>query len=134
MLQSIKITPLLQRVKKMQATALSARDAFMMATIEGAKVLGVESFLGSIELRKRADFVILDGDSPALANIHDPFQAIVYCAGKTEVKEVWVEGEKIFKDGVITNVSKDEVVKNSKFQAVKLVKAAGLSKLSNLIN
>lgn len=134
MLQSIKITPLLQRVKKMQATALSARDAFMMATIEGAKVLGVESFLGSIELRKRADFVILDGDSPALANIHDPFQAVVYCAGKTEVKEVWVEGENIFKDGVITNVSKDEVVKNSKFQAVKLVKAAGLSKLSNLIN
>ena len=45
-----------------------------------------------------------------------------------------MEGENIFKDGVITNVSKDEVVKNSKFQAVKLVKAAGLSKLSNLIN
>ena len=67
MLQSIKITPLLQRVKKLQATALSSRDTFHMATIEGAKVLGVEKDLGSLEEGKRADFVILDGDSPVLA-------------------------------------------------------------------
>ena len=134
MLQSIKITPLLQRVKKLQATALSSRDTFHMATIEGAKVLGVEKYLGSLEVGKRADFVILDGDSPVLANIHDPFQAVVYCAGKTEVKEVWVDGENIFKDGKVTNVSTYEVVKHSKSQAVKLVEAAGLSNLSTLKN
>jgi len=134
MLQSIKITPLLQRVNKMQATALSSHDALHMATIEGAKVLGVEKYLGSLEVGKRADFVILDGDSPVLANIHDPFQAVVYCAGKTEVKEVWVDGENIFKDGKVTNVSTYEVVKHSKSQAVKLVEAAGLSNLSTLKN
>ena len=134
MLQSIKITPLLQRVKKLQATALSSRDTFHMATIEGAKVLGVEKDLGSLEEGKRADFVILDGDSPVLANIHDPFQAVVYCAGKSEVKEVWVDGEIILKDGKVTNVSTDEVVKHSKSQAIKLVEAAGLSNLSSLIS
>ena len=133
MLQSIKITPLLQRVKKMQATALSSRDAFQMATIEGAKVLGVEKELGSLEIGKKADFVVLDGDSPVLANIHDPFQAVVYCAGKSEVKEVWVDGEMILKDGEVVNISKGEVVKQSKKQALKLVEAAGLSKLSYLI-
>ena len=133
MLQSIKITPLLQRVKKMQATALSSRDAFQMATIEGAKVLGVEKELGSLEIGKKADFVVLDGDSPVLANIHDPFQAVVYCAGKSEVKEVWVDGEMILKDGEVLNISKDEVVKQSKKQALKLVDAAGLSNLSYLI-
>ena len=133
MLQSIKITPLLQRVKKMQATALSSRDAFQMATIEGAKVLGVEKELGSLEIGKKADFVVLDGDSPVLANIHDPFQAVVYCAGKSEVKEVWVDGEMILKDGEVVNISKDEVVKQSKKQALKLVDAAGLSNLSYLI-
>ena len=133
MLQSIKITPLLQRVKKMQATALSSRDAFQMATIEGAKVLGVEKELGSLEIGKKADFVVLDGDSPVLANIHDPFQAVVYCAGKSEVKEVWVDGEMILKDGEVVNISKGEVVKQSKKQALKLVDAAGLSNLSYLI-
>ncbi len=132
MLQSIKVTPLLQRVKKMQATALSSRDALTMATIEGAKVLGVEKNLGSLEVGKKADFVILDGNSPVLANIHDPFQAVVYCAGKTEVKEVWVEGENIFKEGKIANISKKEVIKNSKIQAAKLVQTAGLSNLSSL--
>jgi len=133
MLQSIKLTPLLQRVKKMQANALSSRDAFHMATIEGAKVLGVEKELGSLEIGKKADFVVLDGDSPVLANIHDPFQSVVYCAGKSEVKEVWVDGEIILKDGEIVNISKGEVVKQSKKQASKLVDAAGLSKLSYLI-
>jgi len=105
-----------------------------MATIEGAKVLGVEKYLGSLEVGKRADFVILDGDSPVLANIHDPFQSVVYCAGKSEVNEVWVDGKNIFKDGKVTNVSTDEVVKNSKSQAVKLVEAAGLNNLSTLKN
>ena len=133
MLQSIKITPLLHRVKKMQATAFSSRDAFQMATIEGAKVLGVEKELGSLEIGKKADFVVLDGDSPVLANIHDPFQAVVYCAGKSEVKEVWVNGEIILKDGEVVNISKGEGVKQSKKHALKLVEAAGLSKLSYLI-
>ena len=132
MLESIKMTPLLQRVKRLQATALSARDAFKMATIEGAKALGVNKELGSLEIGKKADFVVLNGNSPVLANIHDPFQAIVYCAGKREVREVWVEGEIVLKDGDVLNVSLGEVVERSRELALKLVESAGLSKLSSL--
>ena len=132
MLESIKMTPLLQRVKRLQATALSARDAFKMATIEGAKALGVNKELGSLEVGKKADFVVLNGNSPVLANIHDPFQAIVYCAGKREVREVWVEGEIVLKDGDVLNVSSDEVVERSRELALKIVESAGLSKLSSL--
>ena len=90
-------------------------------------------WIGYFSIIKKSDFVVLDGDSPVLANIHDPFQAVVYCAGKSEVKEVWVNGEIILKDGEVVNISKGEVVKQSKKQALKLVEAAGLSKLSYLI-
>ena len=132
MLESMKMTPLLQRVKRLQATALSARDAFKMSTIEGAKALGVHKELGSLEVGKKADFVVLNGNSPVLANIHDPFQTIVYCVGKREVREVWIDGEIVLKDGEPVNLSLDQVVERSRPLASKLVKSAGLSKLSNL--
>ncbi|MBV31194.1 MAG: hypothetical protein CMP46_01595 [Rickettsiales bacterium] len=132
MLESLKITPLLQRVKHLQATALSARDAFKMATIEGARALCVDKEIGSLEMGKKADFVVLNGNSPVLANVHDPFQALVYCAGTREVKEVWISGEIVLKDGEVINVSSEEVVERSRPLAIKLVKSAGLSNLSSL--
>ena len=132
MLESLKITPLLQRVKHLQATALSARDAFKMATIEGARALCVDKEIGSLEMGKKADFVVLNGNSPVLANVHDPFQALVYCAGTREVKEVWISGEIVLKDGEVINVSTEEVVERSRPLAIKLVKSAGLSNLSSL--
>ncbi len=74
----------------------------------------------------------MNGNSPVLANIHDPFQTIVYCVGKREVREVWIDGEIVLKDGEPVNLSLDQVVERSRPLASKLVKSAGLSKLSNL--
>ena len=81
MLEAIKATVLLQRVDSLQATAFSAREAFEMATIGGARALRLETELGSLEPGKAADLVVFDGDAPALANVHDPFGAIVFVAG-----------------------------------------------------
>jgi 5-methylthioadenosine/S-adenosylhomocysteine deaminase len=108
-LEVMKTAVLLQRVHHLQATALSARDALHMATIGGARALGLEDELGSIEEGKAADLVVFDGTSPALANLSDPYQAIVYCAGPREVKDVWVAGERSVVDGDVTRVDPAEV-------------------------
>ena len=132
MLEAIKLAPLLQRVDSLQATALSARDALTMATIEGARSICMEDEVGSIEPSKQADLVVFDGSSPALANIHDPFQAVVYCAGPRDVTDVWVAGERSVADGKIVNVDPNEVVQRSRPLARKLARLGELSDYSVL--
>jgi cytosine/adenosine deaminase-related metal-dependent hydrolase len=103
-----------------------------MATIEGARALGLDGELGSLEPGKAADMVVFDGDSPALANVHDPFQAIVYCAGPREVKDVWVAGERSVIGGEVVGVDPTEVVRRSRPLAQRLAQKAGLGSLSIL--
>jgi len=132
MLEAIKLAVLLQRVDRLQATALSARDALTMATIEGARSLRLDDELGSLEPGKQADLVMFDGTSPALANIHDPFQAVVYCAGPREVSDVWVAGSRSVANGRVTNVDPLDVVERSRPLATKLARKAGLNEHSLL--
>ncbi len=132
MLEAIKLAVLLQRVDHLQATALSARDALAMATIEGARSLRLDDTIGSLEPGKQADLVVFDGSSPALANIHDPFQAIVYCAGPREVSDVWVAGTRALADGAITGVDITGVVRKSRPLAHRLAKRSDLSRHSLL--
>ena len=72
-----------------------------MATIDGARALGLERDIGSLEPGKRADIVLLDGNTPELATIHDPFQ-LVYCAAARWVSDVWVDGVRRVADGRCT--------------------------------
>lgn len=126
MLQAIKTAVLLQKVDRLQATAFTAREAFEMATIGGARALGLDGQLGSIESGKLADLVVFDGDAPALANVHDPVAAIVYVAGPREVKEVWVAGSQSVANGRIVRVDPVEVARRSRPIAQRIVAAAGI--------
>lgn len=132
MLEALKMTVLLQRVDRLQATTLRAREALEMATLGGARAIGLDAMLGSLEPRKAADLVVLDGASPALANVHDPYQAVVYCAGPREVKEVWVAGRRSVADGEAVLVDPGAVSAMSRPLAIELVRQAGLGSLSLL--
>lgn len=132
MLQALKAAALLARVQRMQATAMSAREAFEMATIGGARALRMADAIGSLEPGKAADVVVLDGNSPALANVHDPYQAVVWVAGSREVREVWVDGRASVLDGDVVTVDVADVVRRSRPLARDLVRAAGLAHLSEL--
>ena len=93
MFGAIKSAALLQKVHHLQAVAMTAPEVLEMATIGGAKALGLEDRIGSLEPGKRADVQLLDGNGPELAVLHDPFQQIVYGATPRSVSEVWVDGE-----------------------------------------
>lgn len=133
MLQAMKSAAMLARVHRQQATAMSAREAFEMATIGGARALRMEATIGSLEPGKAADVVVLDGSGPTLANVHDPYQAVVWVAGSREVSEVWVDGRLSLADGEVTGVDPREVAAMSRPLAAELVSAAGLGHLSALV-
>lgn len=131
-LQAIKSAALLARVHHQQATAMSAYEAWQMATIGGARALQMESQIGSIEVGKKADIVVLDGTGPTLANVHDPYQAVVFVAGSREVSQVWVDGRLSVLAGDVVNVDPVEIADRSRPEAADLAKKAGLGQLSML--
>ena len=81
------------------ATVLPAARVLRMATIDGARALGLGATLGSLEVGKRADVVVLHADRPHLVPTYDPVSTVVYAAGRGDVRHVLVDGRVVVEDG-----------------------------------
>jgi 5-methylthioadenosine/S-adenosylhomocysteine deaminase len=84
--------------------AVPARDLVAMATIGGATALGLHREIGSLEVGKRADFVVMEADSLAGNPAPDPYSAIVYALSSRDVREVVVQGSSRVSDGTLSGV------------------------------
>ena len=98
MFEEMKITSLLQKVATMDPTVLKAEEVFKMATINGAKSLGLEDQIGSIEVGKKADITLIDSRSPQLTPFRNPISHIVYSANGGNVDTVICNGEILMKN------------------------------------
>ncbi|WP_216589693.1 amidohydrolase [Streptomyces brasiliscabiei] len=85
-------------------TAVGAEQAVRMATIEGARALGLGDHLGSLEPGKRADLIVLDLGGPHLRPRHDPWSTLAYAAHSADVRDTVVEGRVLMRDRVLTTV------------------------------
>jgi len=78
--------------------AIAARDVLWMATREGARALGLDADIGSIEPGKRADLIVIDRDRPHLATAPDPISAVVYAARPSDVRTTIIDGAIVVDD------------------------------------
>jgi 5-methylthioadenosine/S-adenosylhomocysteine deaminase len=85
-------------------TAVGAEQAVRMATIEGARALGPGDHLGSLEVGKRADLIVLDLGGPHLRPRHDPWSTLTYAAHAADVRDTVVEGKVPMRDRVLTTL------------------------------
>jgi 5-methylthioadenosine/S-adenosylhomocysteine deaminase len=132
LLEAVKVAALLQKVDRLDPRAVTAGDVLAMATVEGARALGLERQVGSLEPGKRADVVRLRGDRPGLANVHDPRQQVVYRTSPADVADVWVDGVRRVADGRLVDHDLAALVEASRPLAAELVTRAGLGDLSRL--
>lgn len=123
----LKTAGLLHKVNNMDPTVLTARDVLAMATIDGARALGIDDLVGSLEPGKRADVVLLDGDTPELATIHDPWQQVVYCATARCVTDVWVDGRRRVAGGEVDGVDVAALAREARAAGADLVRRAGMA-------
>jgi 5-methylthioadenosine/S-adenosylhomocysteine deaminase len=86
------------------ATALPAHQALEMATINGARALGIDSFTGSLEVGKQADIIAVDLCTIETTPMFDPVSHLVYCTGRNQVSDVWVAGKHLMKQRVLTSL------------------------------
>ncbi|NDF15765.1 amidohydrolase [bacterium] len=88
-----------QKVAHKDSTAMVALDALNLATLEGARALGLESEIGSLEIGKRADFILLRTDLPHVMPMHSVLSQLVYAYQGLEVDAVVCEGRLLFDSG-----------------------------------
>jgi 5-methylthioadenosine/S-adenosylhomocysteine deaminase len=125
MFDEMRLAATLQAVRKAPG-ALTARDALWMATREGARALGLEEEIGSLEPGKRADLIIVERDRPHLAPDRDPWSTLVYAARGTDVRLTMVDGEILVRDFVSTRHDAAEVAADARHAAAELAARAGV--------
>ena len=100
----------LSKVRTVDPVSLGAATVLNMATVWGAKVLGLEKEIGTIEVGKKADIITLDLGKPHLVPLYNPMSTIVYSAGGADVKDVVVNGRVLMKDRTFTTLDAEEVM------------------------
>ncbi|MEM2673543.1 MAG: amidohydrolase family protein, partial [Candidatus Bathyarchaeia archaeon] len=110
---TMKFAALLQKAKYRDPRVLPARKVVEMATIDGAKVLGLNRLVGSLEVGKKADIILIDIKKPHLTPLHDIYAALVYSVRGSDVNTVIINGKVIMKDRCVKTVDEYEVMKKT---------------------
>ena len=109
MFEEMRLAALLAKGATGDAAALPAERALAMATIDGARALGLEDRIGSIEAGKQADLIAVDLDAIDLAPCFHPLSHLVYAASRRDVSHVWVGGECLVADRELTRLDVDQL-------------------------
>jgi len=110
MFESMKIAVLLQKHFYKDPTVMPAQMVLKMGTIDGARALGLEKTVGTLEAGKKADIILLDFMKPHLTPIHDPYASIVYSAHGSDVDTVIVDGKVLMEKRKVKTLDEEEVM------------------------
>lgn len=114
LLGETRTAALLAKAVAGSATALDAHSALRMATLNGARALGLENQIGSLETGKLADLVAFDLSGLAQQPVYDPVSQLIYASGRDCVKHVWVGGKQLLDDGRLTRMYEQELIDTAK--------------------
>jgi 5-methylthioadenosine/S-adenosylhomocysteine deaminase len=105
--------------------AIPARQALRIATIEGARALGLEKEIGTLEIGKRADVVVVQLDAlHSTPSSSDPISALVYSAQTSDVQSVVIDGQVVMRDRELLTLHQESVVQDADRQRSELMKRA----------
>src|SRR5471032_2285960 len=125
MFEEMRLAAILQAMRKAPG-ALAAREVLWMATRAGARTLGLEDEIGSLEVGKRADVIVVDRDRPHLAPGPDPYSTLVYAVRGSDVRTTIVDGELLVDEFAPLRVDRTEIAAEARAEARQLAARAGL--------
>ena len=121
MFEEMKTAAYLQKVNTMNPTSIKAYDILKMATIEGAKVLGLDNEIGTIEVGKKADIIFIRTNKIHLVPENDICTNIVYSANGSDIDTVMIDGKVIMQNRKLVNLDEKEVMRQVKKIAKRLL-------------
>jgi 5-methylthioadenosine/S-adenosylhomocysteine deaminase len=111
----------LHKVKEMDPTVMDAKTVLRMATINGAKALGMDKITGSIEIGKKADIIVVDTNKPHLTPIYNPYSHLVYSARGSDVVHSIINGRLVMSQRELLTIDVKDVIKKAEGIAKRIM-------------
>lgn len=110
----------IHKVSSMDPTVMDAETVVKMATIGGAKLLGLDDRIGSVEVGKAADLIIIDMNKPHLTPMYNPYSHLVYAASGNDVSTVIINGKIVMRDRQLLTIDISDVMEQVRKIAEKI--------------
>lgn len=123
MFNEMQTAAILAKAVSKNPTALSAADALQMATLNGAKAIGLAHEIGSIQAGKSADLIAIDLNHINTQPVYNPISHLVYALNSQQVSDVWVAGKQLLKNGEFTTLNKKNVLEKANLWQTRLKKS-----------
>ncbi len=122
LLADVRMAALLSKAESGNPTALNAAQALEMATLSGARALGMEQSIGSLVEGKQADIIAIDLSALETQPIYDPISQIIYAAGREQVSHVWVAGRCLMNNRQLTNLDLNELEEKARWWQARIAR------------
>src|SRR5581483_2666968 len=126
MIREMKLAAIIHKAVTLDPLIVPAETTLEMATINGARALGLEHEIGSLEVGKKADLVVIDFNRLHTTPAINPISTLVYAASGSEVDMVMVDGRVVVENGELLTMDEQEVMEQAKRHAGVLYKRAGI--------
>ena len=110
----------IHKTQAMDPTVTDAETVLRMATINGAKALGFEDIIGSLEVGKKADVIIVDTEKPHLTPMYNPYSHLVYSATGHDVRHSIINGRIVMEDRALLTLDVADIMERSKEKSKKV--------------
>nr|WP_255688457.1 amidohydrolase [Tepidanaerobacter sp. GT38] len=123
MFEEMHLASIMHKALNYDAVSVPAETVIKMATINGAKALGIEDELGSLEVGKKADIILIDLRKPHLVPLNNPLSAICYSAQSSDVHTVIVDGKILMENYELKTIDIEKAMHDAEDAARKLIRA-----------
>jgi 5-methylthioadenosine/S-adenosylhomocysteine deaminase len=127
MLRLMYLAALVPKDARLDPGVMPPERVLEMATIHGARALGLERDIGSLEAGKRADLIVFDLDLPEWRPLLDPVNTLVYSASAASVRTVMIDGRVVLDERRVTTVNEGEILAQAERLSKSLLARAGLA-------
>ena len=100
----------LHKVHRLDPTVMPSQTVLEMATLGGARVLGMEEEIGSLEAGKKADVIVLELNRPHLQPVYNPVSHLVYCATGADVRDVIIDGKMVMEKRKLLTLDEEKIL------------------------
>ena len=121
MFETMKIATLLQKLVYLNPKILPVHEVLRMATVNGAKALGLGKTIGSLEVGKKADIILIDPSKPHLKPLHNIYASVVYSAHGSDVDTVIVDGNIVMENRKVKTLDEQAVMERAEKTSLDLL-------------
>jgi cytosine/adenosine deaminase-related metal-dependent hydrolase len=127
MVRDMRLVSYLGNLQRRDPTAVAAETVFEMATLNGARAMGLGNQTGSLEVGKKADFILIDMDKPHLTPCYDPVSTIAYAATGEDVDTVVIDGQIVMQGRKVLTLDETAILEDIRRRYRQVEQRAGLA-------